>query len=100
MDILLIVVWLTTPVPVLSIVTMYITDVDLQVSQIYFLYHFVHLWLLHAELKTVVEVCSGRGLLPAPLIEAGPTSHLVQVTFTPRYDSDVHAPILDLTRAL
>ena len=55
------------------------------------------MWLLHAELKTVVEVCSGCGLLPAPLIDAGPTSHLVQVTFTPRYDSDVHVPILNLT---
>jgi hypothetical protein len=36
-------------------------------------------------LKTVLQVCSEGGLLPAPLIDGGPVSQLVQVTFTPRY---------------
>ena len=39
----------------------------------------------YADLQTVLEVCSEGGLLPAPLVDAGPTSQLVQVSFTPRY---------------
>ena len=41
--------------------------------------------LIHAELENVLQVCSGSGFIPAPLIDGGPTSQLVQVTFTPRY---------------
>ena len=37
------------------------------------------------DLQTVLEVCSEGGLLSAPLVDAGPTSQLVQVSFIPRY---------------
>ena len=49
----------------------------------------VFVCVTHTELNDVLQVCSEGGILPAPLIDSGPTSQLVQVTFIPRYQCEV-----------
>ena len=42
-------------------------------------------FVLSLELNCVLKVSDKDGVLPAQLIEGGPTSQLIQLTFTPRY---------------
>ena len=44
--------------------------------------------ILTTQLEIVLQVSDECGLLPAHLIEGGPTSQLIQVSFTPRYNNN------------